>query len=101
MGVDPAKTLAQALSMPIVGITSLDALGVHLGTAPRRIAAVIDAAAEARCSLRRYRAGARGLVRETDYLVLKPDHLVAELQAVPEEVLCLGNGGHPVPARDR
>ena len=39
-----------------------------------------------------YGAVPGGVVRETDHLVLKPDHLVAELQALPLEVLCVGNG---------
>ena len=91
VGVETAKTLAQVLGVPIAGITSLDALAYTVRYTSRRIAAVIDARrGEVFAAV--YRAVPGGVVRETDYLVLKPDHLVAELQAVPEEVLCVGNG---------
>ncbi len=91
VGVETAKTLAQVLNVPIVGITSLDALAFAVRHTSRRIACVIDARrGEVFAAV--YRAVPGGVVRETDHLVLKPDHLVAELQAVPGEVLCVGNG---------
>jgi tRNA threonylcarbamoyladenosine biosynthesis protein TsaB len=91
VGVQTAKTLAQVLGVPIVGITSLDALAYVVRHTSRRIAAVVDARrGEVFAAI--YRAVPGGVVRETDHLVLKPDHLVAELQAVAGEVLCVGNG---------
>ena len=91
VGVETAKTLAQVLNVPIVGITSLDVLAFAVRHTSRRIACVIDARrGEVFAAV--YRAVPGGVVRETDHLVLKPDHLVAELQAVPGEVLCVGNG---------
>ena len=91
VGIETAKTLAQVLKIPIVGITSLDALAFQVRYTHRRIAAVIDARrGEVFASV--YRPVPGGVVRETDHMVLKPDHLVAELQAVPGEVLCVGNG---------
>jgi tRNA threonylcarbamoyladenosine biosynthesis protein TsaB len=91
VGVETAKTLAQVLNVPIVGITSLDALAFAVRHTSRRIACVIDARrGEVFAAV--YRAVPGGVVRETDHLVLKPDHLVAELQAVVGEVLCVGNG---------
>ncbi|MGH2596524.1 MAG: tRNA (adenosine(37)-N6)-threonylcarbamoyltransferase complex dimerization subunit type 1 TsaB [Actinomycetota bacterium] len=91
VGVETAKTLAQVLNVPIVGITSLDALAFAIRHTSRRIACVIDAR-RGEVFVAVYRAVPGGVVRETDHLVLKPDHLVAELQAVPGEVLCVGNG---------
>jgi len=91
VGVETAKTLAQVLNVPIVGITSLDALAFAVRHTSRRIACVIDAR-RGEVFVAVYRAVPGGVVRETDHLVLKPDHLVAELQAVPGEVLCVGNG---------
>jgi tRNA threonylcarbamoyladenosine biosynthesis protein TsaB len=91
VGVETAKTLAQVLNVPIVGITSLDALAFAVRHTSRRIACVIDAR-RGEVFAAAYRAVPGGVVRETDHLVLKPDHLVAELQAVPGEVLCVGNG---------
>ena len=91
VGVETAKTLAQVLNVPIVGITSLDALAFAVRHTSRQIACVIDARrGEVFAAV--YRAVPGGVVRETDHLVLKPDHLVAELQALPGEVLCVGNG---------
>ena len=91
VGVETAKTLAQVLTIPIVGITSLDALAYTVRYTPRRIAAVIDGRrGEVFAAV--YRSVPGGVVRETDHLVLRPDHLVAELEAVSGEVLCVGNG---------
>lgn len=91
VGVETAKTLAQVLRVPIVGLTSLDALAYVVRHTSRRIAAVIDARrGEVFAAV--YRAVPGGVIRESEYLVLKPDHLVAELQMVPGEVLCVGNG---------
>ena len=91
VGVETAKTLAQVLTIPIVGISGLDALAFAVRYTPRRIAAVIDARrGEVFAAV--YRSVPGGVVRETDHLVLKPDHLVAELEAVAGEVLCVGNG---------
>jgi tRNA threonylcarbamoyladenosine biosynthesis protein TsaB len=91
VGVETAKTLAQVLTLPIVGIVSLDALAFSVRYTHRRIAAVIDARrGEVFAAV--YRSVPGGVVREIDHLVLKPDHLVAELEAVTGEVLCVGNG---------
>ena len=91
VGVETAKTLAQVLTVPIVSIISLDALAYTVRHTPRRIAAVIDARrGEVFAAV--YRSVPGGVVRESDHLVLKPDHLVAELEAVAGEVLCVGNG---------
>ena len=91
VGIETAKTLAQVLKVPIVGVTSLDALAFAVRYTHRLIAAVIDGRrGEVFAAI--YRPVPLGVVRETDHLVLKPDHLVAELQALPQEVLCVGNG---------
>jgi tRNA threonylcarbamoyladenosine biosynthesis protein TsaB len=91
VGVETAKTLAQVLTIPIVGIVGLDALAFTVRYSPRRIAAVIDARrGEVFAAV--YRSVPGGVVRETDNLVLRPDHLVAELESVAGEVLCVGNG---------
>ena len=46
VGVQTAKTLAQVLGVPIVGITSLDVLAYVVRHTSRRIAAVVDARRE-------------------------------------------------------
>ena len=91
VGVETAKTLAQVAGVPIVGITSLDALAYPVRFTNRAIVAVIDARrGEVFSAI--YRAVPGGVVRQRDYLVHEPDRLAAELQALPTDVLAVGNG---------
>ena len=91
VGVETAKTLAQVLNVPIVGIPSLDALAYACRHTHKRIAAVIDARrGEVFYAL--YRAVPGGVVRESAYEVCPPSHLAGELEAVAGEVLAVGNG---------
>jgi tRNA threonylcarbamoyladenosine biosynthesis protein TsaB len=91
VGVETAKTLAQVLRIPIAGLSSLDTLAYAVRHAHKRIAAVIDGRrGEVFFSL--YRAVPGGVVRETDPAVVTPDGLTAELEAVGEDVLAVGNG---------
>jgi tRNA threonylcarbamoyladenosine biosynthesis protein TsaB len=91
VGVVTAKTLAQMLGVPIVGLTSLDSLAYAQRHTHKCIAAVIDARRrEVFYSL--YRAAPGGVVRETEHVVCTPGHLTAELQVIPGEVLAVGNG---------
>jgi tRNA threonylcarbamoyladenosine biosynthesis protein TsaB len=91
VGVETAKTLAQVLRVPIVGIVSLDALAYTQRHTHKRIAAVADARrGEVFWSI--YRSVPGGVLRETDHAVGSPDRLAAELQIVPGEVLAVGNG---------
>jgi len=91
VGVATAKTIAQVVNVPVVGITSLDALAYATRYSPRRIAAVIDARRKEVFSAI-YRAVPGGIMRERDYEVHAPDRLAAELQAMSGEVLAVGNG---------
>ncbi len=91
VGVEAGKALAQVLHVPIVAIPSLDALAFGVRYTRRLIAAVIDARrSEVFTAL--YRSVPGGVMREGDYQVVPPDHLAAELQAVGEDVLLVGNG---------
>lgn len=91
VGVETAKTLAQVTGVPIVAIASLDALAFPVRHTSRLIAAVIDARrGEVFSAI--YRAVPGGVVRERDYDVHPPDRLAAELQAMPDDVLAVGNG---------
>lgn len=91
VGVETAKTLAQVLPAPILGLSSLDALAYAHRYTHKRIAAVIDARrSEVFFSV--YRAVPGGVMRDTEHAVGSPDHLVAELEAVAGEVLAVGNG---------
>jgi len=91
VGVVTAKTLAQATAAPILGIPSLDALAYAVRFTHRTIAAVIDGRrGEVFSAL--YRPVPGGVLRETDFVVQDPEHLAAELQALPGEVLAVGDG---------
>ncbi len=91
VGVVAAKTLAQVLAVPIVGICSLDVLAFGVRHTSRRIAAVIDAR-RGEVFYAFYRAVPGGIVREGPYQVAKPDHLVADLEARGGDVLLVGDG---------
>jgi len=91
VGVETAKTLAQVLRIPIVGLSSLDTLAYAVRHTHKRIAAVIDGR-RGEVFFAVYRSVPGGVVRETEPAVLKPDRLTAELEAVPGEVLAVGNG---------
>lgn len=91
VGLETAKTLAQALNVPIVGVPSLDGLAFSVRYAKRIIAAVIDARrGEVFYCL--YRPVPGGVARLGEFAVAAPERLVADLQALGEEALAVGNG---------
>ena len=91
VGVATAKTLAQTLRVPIIGLGSLDVLAYGVRATRRSIAAMIDGRrGEVFYSI--YRSVPGGLVRETEPAVGPPDRVVAELEARSGEVLCVGDG---------
>jgi tRNA threonylcarbamoyladenosine biosynthesis protein TsaB len=91
VGVETAKTLAQVLSVPIVGITSLDALAFAVRHTHKLIVAVIDGR-RGEVFYAIYRSLPGGVVRGHDYAVATPDHLSAELETIPGEMLAVGDG---------
>ncbi len=91
VGVETAKTLAQVLTVPIVGLTSLDVLAYAVRYTHKAIAAVIDARRD-EVFFAIYRPVPGGVVRGSEYHVASPDHLVADLEVWPGEVLCAGDG---------
>jgi tRNA threonylcarbamoyladenosine biosynthesis protein TsaB len=91
VGVETAKTLAQVLGIPILGITSLDALAYAVRYTHRRIVAVIDARRGEVFSCI-YRPVPGGVLRETEHEVGSPEHLMAELEATAGEMLAVGDG---------
>jgi tRNA threonylcarbamoyladenosine biosynthesis protein TsaB len=91
VGVETAKTLAQVTASPIVGLVSLDVLAYAVRHTHKRIAAVIDGR---RGEVFRavYRPVPGGVVRESDYEVQRPEHLAADLEGSPGDVLAVGDG---------
>jgi tRNA threonylcarbamoyladenosine biosynthesis protein TsaB len=91
VGVETAKTLAQVVKAPIVGLVSLDVLAYAVRFTTRSIVAAIDAR-RGEVFWAAYRQVPGGVMRQTPYAVARPEALVAELMASPEEVLLVGDG---------
>lgn len=91
VGIATAKTVAQVLKAPIVGISSLDLLAFSVRYTPRLICACIDAR-RGEVFAAFYRQVPGGVQRLGDYASWQPDALAHELRARGEEVLFVGNG---------
>lgn len=91
VGVATAKALAQALSVPIVGMASLDLVAYEVRYTPKTICAVLDARRN-QVFHAFYRSSPGGIQRMSDYRVEAPERLAIGLQSRPEEVLLVGNG---------
>ena len=91
VGIATAKTLAQALSIPIIGLASLDVLAFSVRYARRLICAAIDARRK-ELFYAFYRPVPGGVTRETGFEVGSPERLRAELEARPEDLFMVGDG---------
>jgi tRNA threonylcarbamoyladenosine biosynthesis protein TsaB len=91
VGVATAKALAQALSVPIVGLASLDLLAYEVRYSPKTICAVLDARRKEVFNAF-YRPSPGGVQRMTEYRVEPPERLAVGIDSRPEEVLIVGNG---------
>ena len=91
VGVQTAKTLALITGSPLVAIASIDALAYPHRFSPRTIAAVVDGR-RGEVFFALYRAVPGGVVRQTEPEVARPEHVAAALQAVPGDVLAVGDG---------
>ncbi|CAN5685334.1 tRNA (adenosine(37)-N6)-threonylcarbamoyltransferase complex dimerization subunit type 1 TsaB [soil metagenome] len=91
IGVASAKALAQTLSLPIVGMASLDLLAYEVRYSPRTICAVLDARRK-EVFHAFYRPSPGGIQRMTEYRVEKPERLAVGIDSRPEEVLIVGSG---------
>jgi tRNA threonylcarbamoyladenosine biosynthesis protein TsaB len=91
VGVAAAKAMAQALRLPMVGLSSLDLLAFPVRHTRRLIAAVIDARrGEVYSGL--YRQVQGGVQRLSDYRLQPPTELACELEARRDECLVVGDG---------
>ncbi|MGH9198391.1 MAG: tRNA (adenosine(37)-N6)-threonylcarbamoyltransferase complex dimerization subunit type 1 TsaB, partial [Acidimicrobiia bacterium] len=91
IGVTTAKTLAQALAVPIVGQSSLDLLAFDGRYSSRLICPVLDAR-RGEVFYCFYRQTPGGVERVGDYSVGPPRRLMAEIQGIGSEVLLMGYG---------
>lgn len=91
VGIATAKSVAQALRIPMIGLSSLDLLAHQVARSHKLIAAVIDAKrSEVYSALYRHVPG--GVQRITDYELGSVDDLVNDLVARGEDTLLVGDG---------
>lgn len=91
VGLAAAKAMAQALRIPMIGISSLDLLAFPLRHADRTIAAVIDAR-KGEVFQAFYRPVPGGVQRVSEPRVSSVDDLVADITARGQNVVCVGDG---------
>jgi len=96
VGVTTAKVMAQALRVPVVGMSSLDLVAYPARHTSRLVAAVLDARRQ-EVFHARYRPVPGGVQRVSEFAVDRPDEVVADLLAGGEEVLLVGDGAQVYP----
>jgi tRNA threonylcarbamoyladenosine biosynthesis protein TsaB len=91
VGIATAKAMAQALRLPMIGVSSLDLLAFPVRASSRLIVAALDAR-RGELFYAFYRHVPGGVQRLSDYQLGSPDDLASELQATGEECLIVGDG---------
>src|SRR5688572_22763941 len=91
VGVTTARTMAQALRIPVIPVSSLDLVAYPLRHAGRLIVAVLDARRR-EVFHAAYRSVPGGVQRVGEYRVGPVRELVSDLEATGEEVLLAGDG---------
>ncbi len=91
IGVVVAKTLGQALHVPVAGIASLDALAYQTEGERRFVAVAVDAK-RGEVYTATYRFQKNEQERLTDYRAIDPALLARELAAGKERVVLIGDG---------
>jgi tRNA threonylcarbamoyladenosine biosynthesis protein TsaB len=96
VGIATAKTMAQALRIPMIGVASLDLLAFPVRYSNRLIVAAVDARrGEVYYAFYRHVPG--GVQRVSEYLLGSPDDLASEIVAAGEECLVVGDGPQRYP----
>ena len=91
VGVTTAITMAHALRVPMVAVSSLDLLAYPLRHTGRTIAVVIDARRD-EVFHARYACLPGGVRRLSEPQVGSPDHVASQILANPDETLVVGDG---------
>ena len=91
VGIATAKALAQALRVPMIGLSSLDLLAFPARFSARRIGAVVDARRD-ELFYAWYRQVPGGVQRLDEPQVGSPEDLCSDLLATGEECLLVGDG---------
>lgn len=91
VGLAAAKALAQALRIPMIGLSSLDLLAFPHRRSDRVVVPVVDAR-KGEIFYAMYRQVPGGLQQVAPPRVADVDELVADLLARSQETLCVGDG---------
>ena len=91
VGVTTAITMAHALRVPMVAVSSLDLVAYPLRHAGRTITVMIDAR-RGEVFHARYGCLPGGVQRLSDPEVAAPDHVVSQILASDDETLVAGDG---------
>jgi tRNA threonylcarbamoyladenosine biosynthesis protein TsaB len=91
VGLAAGKAMAQALRLPMIGISSLDLLAFPMRHSGRAVAAVIDAR-KGELFYAFYRPVQGGVQRVSEPAVGSVDDLVAEIIATGHDVVLVGDG---------
>lgn len=91
VGIATAQMMAHARRLPVVGLNSLDLLAFPVRHVRRLICSVVDAR-RGELFWAFYRSAPGGVQRVTEFRVGPPEKLAGEIEAVPDDVLCIGDG---------
>lgn len=92
VGIATAVAIAFGLSVPMIGVSSLDLVAFPVRNTPRLVAAAIDAR-RGELFTAFYRQVPGGLQRVSEPRVVTPDDLYGDLLAAGTECLVVGDGG--------
>jgi tRNA threonylcarbamoyladenosine biosynthesis protein TsaB len=91
VGIATAQMLAHARRLPVVGLNSLDLLAFPVRHVRRLICSVLDAR-RGELFWAFYRSAPGGVQRVTEFRVGPPEKLAGEIEALPDDVVCIGDG---------
>ncbi len=91
VGIASAMAVAHGLGVPMIGVSSLD-LGAFAASHSSRLIVPCYDARRGEVFSAHYRSVPGGVQRVSNPAVSTPDELAAELMALSEEILFLGNG---------
>lgn len=91
VGIATAQAFAHARHLPVVGVASLDLLAFQVRHVRRLLCAALDAR-RGELFWAFYRAAPGGVQRVSEFRVGPPEKLAGEIEALHEDVLCVGDG---------